>query len=150
MAKDQADVTLCIERRFAVGRTRVFDALIVPDELRRWWGPRGFSARILELDPRTGGRYRIAMTPPDGEMFHLTGRFLDVAPPGRLEYTFRWEEPDPDDRETVVTVSLDQQDATTLLTVTQGAFATEVRRDLHWNGWSDSLDRLGEVLAAAG
>jgi uncharacterized protein YndB with AHSA1/START domain len=89
------------------------------------------------------------MTPPEGETFHLTGEFLDVSPPGRLEYTFRWEEPDPDDRETVVALRLDQRDATTLLTMTQGPFATEARRELHRHGWSDSLDRLGEVLPAA-
>jgi hypothetical protein len=48
-----------------------------------------------------------------------------------------------------VAVSLDERDATTLLTVTQGSFATEARRELHRHGWSDSLDRLGEVLSTA-
>jgi len=90
------------------------------------------------------------MTPPDGEVFHVTGAFLAVAAPERLEYTFRWEEPDPDDRETTVAVSLRSRDATTLLTVTQGSFATEARRELHRQGWSESLDRLDEALSAVG
>ena len=143
-------LTVCIERLFAVSRTRIFDALTSPEELRRWWGPRGFSAPSVEVDLHIGGRYRIAMRPPEGDIFHVTGAFLDVAPPGRLAYTFRWEEPDPDDRETVVTVSLDQRGATTLLTVTQGSFATGARRELHQQGWRESLHRLGEVLSAAG
>jgi uncharacterized protein YndB with AHSA1/START domain len=150
MATDPPGLMLRVERSVDAGRDRVFRALIAPEDLRLWWGPRGFSAQILELDPRMGGRYRIAMTPPDEETFHVTGAFLDIAPPDRLEYTFRWEEPDPDDRETVVAVSLDQRDATTLLTVAQGFFATEARCELHRRGWSDSLDRLGEVLSTAG
>ena len=61
--------------------------------------------------PRRGSRcasrgsYRIAMQPPDGDLFYLTGEFREVDPPARLAYTFRWEDPDPDDRETVVTLS---------------------------------------------
>lgn len=143
-------LTLGIERRLAVPRARVFGAITEPEELRRWWGPRGFGARIIELDARTGGRYRIAMSPPEGEVFHLAGTFLDVAPPGRLVFTFRWEEPDPDDRETIVTIGLDRRGGTTALRVTQGPFATEARRELHRDGWSQSLDRLGEVLSAPG
>jgi uncharacterized protein YndB with AHSA1/START domain len=49
----------------------------------------------------------LAMKPPDGQAFHLAGEFLEIDPPGRLVYTFRWEEPDPDDRETVVALALD-------------------------------------------
>jgi uncharacterized protein YndB with AHSA1/START domain len=46
------------------------------------------------------------MQPPDGELFHLAAEFLEVDPPSRLVYTFRWEEPDPDDQETAVKLSV--------------------------------------------
>lgn len=143
-------LTMSAERLFGAPRARVFDALTTPERLRQWWGPQGFTAPSVEVDLRVGGRYRIAMRPPEGDVFHVTGAFLDVAPPGRLAYTFRWEEPHPDDRETVVTISLDRRAATTLLSVRQGPFATEARRDLHQEGWRESLERLGELLSAAG
>jgi len=149
MAAGAPGLTLRIERRLPVPPARVFGALVEPGQLERWWGPGGFRASVLQMDPRPGGRYRIAMRPPEGDTFHVTGAFLDVARPTALAYTFRWEEPDPDDRETVVAVSLGEDHAGTLLTVTQGAFATEARRQLHRRGWSESLDRLGEVLSAA-
>jgi uncharacterized protein YndB with AHSA1/START domain len=150
MAPTPPGLTLRIERRLPVPRERVFAALTEQEQLRRWWGPRGFSVPGLEFDLHTGGRYRIAMEPPEGEVFHVAGAFLELAPPSRLAYTFRWEEPDPDDRETVVDISLDQRDEATLLTVTQGSFATRARLELHRQGWSESLDRLSEVLAATG
>ena len=64
------------------------------------------------------------MQPPEGELFYLTGEFREVDPPNRLAYTFRWEDPDPDDRDTVVTISLRDAGArSTELTLDQGPFA---------------------------
>jgi uncharacterized protein YndB with AHSA1/START domain len=89
------------------------------------------------------------MRPPEGAPFFLTGELLEIERPTRLVYSFVYEEPDPDDRETVVTVSLAAvAEATTRCTVDQGDFATEARRALHDRGWTDSLDRLEQVLAA--
>ncbi len=125
----------------------MFAAHVDPDELAAWWGPRGFTAPQVELDARVGGRYRIAMRPPGGDPFHVSGEFREVAPPTRLVYTFRWEEPTPDDRETLVALSLAERDGATALVVEQGVFATQERRSLHVNGWTETLDRLEELLA---
>jgi uncharacterized protein YndB with AHSA1/START domain len=131
-------------------RERVFAALTRPEDLARWWGPRGFTTPEIELDLRVGGRYRFTMQPPDGERFHLSGEFLEVDPPERLTYTFRWDEPAPGDRETVVTLSLGAAGGGTELALWQGEFATEQRLALHQGGWTDSLDKLSAMLDAGG
>jgi uncharacterized protein YndB with AHSA1/START domain len=113
--------------------------------LAKWWGPKGFSAPSVELDVRVGGTYRIEMQPPSGAPFFLSGEFRVVEPATQLVYSFRYEEPDPDDRETVVVFSLEDRGEATLLTVDQGSFATEDRRALHEHGWSESLVRLQEL-----
>lgn len=128
-------------------RAAVFGACTTPDEVARWWGPRGFTAPSVDLDPRPGGRYRIAMRPPEGEIFHVSGEFREVTPPSRLAYTFRYEEPDPDDRENLVTVSLRERGRATEVDVIQGPFVTEERRALHETGWTESLERLEELFA---
>jgi uncharacterized protein YndB with AHSA1/START domain len=89
------------------------------------------------------------MRPPDGAPFHLSGEFLAIDPPRRLVYTFAWEEPDPDDRTTVVTLSLRGIGDATKVSLTQSEFATEARLALHRNGWTDSLDKL-RVLVESG
>jgi hypothetical protein len=48
-----------------------------------------------------------------------------------LAYTFRYVPPDPDDRDTVVVLSLGDLGDATAVTVEQGTFATEGRRALH-------------------
>jgi uncharacterized protein YndB with AHSA1/START domain/ketosteroid isomerase-like protein len=125
----------------------VFKALTEPDALAKWWGPSGFTAPSVEVDLQ-GGSYRIAMQPPDGDLFYLSGEFLEVDPPAHLAYTFRWEDPDPDDRETVVALSLRDLGESTELVLTQRTFATEARHALHEQGWTDCLDRLHELMAS--
>jgi uncharacterized protein YndB with AHSA1/START domain len=88
------------------------------------------------------------MQPPDGDLFHLSGKFREVDPPSRLVYTFRWDPPDPDDRETVVTLTLREQGERTEVLLTHAGFATEERRALHERGWSESFARLEQLLAS--
>ena len=140
------DLPLRLQRVLAASRQEVFRMHVEPEQLARWWGPKGFTAPSIDLDVRVGGGYRIEMQPPDGDRFFLAGEFREVEPPDRLVYTFRWEDPDPDDRETLVTFSLHELDDATEVTVEQGLFATAARRALHEQGWTESLDRLEAVL----
>jgi uncharacterized protein YndB with AHSA1/START domain len=144
------ELALHMKRVLPAPRERVFRACTEPEELAEWWGPKGFTARSIELDLRVGGNYRIAMQPPDGDFFYLFGEFREVDPPAQLAYTFLYEDPDPDDQETVVTLSFGDLGESTELVFTQRAFATEGRRALHEQGWTDSLDRLQELLSQAG
>jgi uncharacterized protein YndB with AHSA1/START domain len=98
-----AELTLHLERWLQAPRPLVFDACTQPALLAEWWGPKDFTAPSLELD-------------------------LEIEPPSRLAYTFRWEEPDPDDQETVVTISLRKAAGdSTELVLDQGLFATQAR-----------------------
>jgi uncharacterized protein YndB with AHSA1/START domain len=139
---------LKLDRVLKVPRGRVFQALTEPAELARWWGPQGFTTPEIDLDLRVGGRYRFTMRPPDGEPFHLRGEFRAIDPPSRLVYSFCWEEPDPDDRTTVVALSLVEVGEATELSLRQGGFATEPRLALHRGGWTDSFDKLRQLVVS--
>ena len=141
------ELVLHLERVLPAPRELVFRMHAEPDLLARWWGPKGFTAPSVELDVCVGGRYRIAMQPPEGDRFFLVGEFREVDPATRLVYTFRWEPPDPDDRETVVVFSVRDRGDSTALTVDQQPFATDARRALHEQGWNESLDRLEELIS---
>lgn len=121
-------------------------AMTDPGELGKWWGPKGFTVPELEFEPREGESLRIAMQPPEGEVFHLEGEVREVDPPSLLSFTFRWDPPDPDDRETLVTLTVGDRGVRTEVELTQGEFATEERRALHEAGWSESFEKLEELL----
>jgi uncharacterized protein YndB with AHSA1/START domain len=146
MTAHPTELTLHVERVVPASPGLIFKLHSEPDELARWWGPRGFCVPNIVVDLRVGGQYRIAMQPPDGDPFFLTGEFRRVEPPARLSYTFRYEEPDPDDRETIVDFSLREIGNSTEVGVDQGPFLTEARRGLHTQGWTETLDRLYELV----
>jgi uncharacterized protein YndB with AHSA1/START domain len=149
MASEPGELMLEIERVLPAAPSVVFEAFSAPEELAQWWGPKGFTAPSLRFDPRVGESFRIEMQPPEGDVFYLTGRFREVEPPIRLAFTFVWEDPDPDDVETLVELSFRESGESTEIALTQGPFKTAPRRELHRNGWADSLDKLERLISRA-
>lgn len=149
MTAASSELTLEIQRVFPAVPSVVFGAFSAPDELAQWWGPEGFTTPSLEFNPRVGDSYRIEMQPPQGDAFYLTGELREVDPPARLVYTFVWEDPDPDDVETLVDLSFRDLGESTEVVMTQGSFKTEGRRELHRDGWTESFDKLEEFISQA-
>jgi len=89
-----------------------------------------------------------APEPPDGDAFELTGTFREVDVPSRLAFTFEWEPADPDDEETVAQLALEMIDDSTRVHLRQGPFKTEARCALHRDGWTESFDKLAELVTA--
>jgi uncharacterized protein YndB with AHSA1/START domain len=144
--EQQTGTRLHLEMALAVPPEHVFAAFVDAEQLRRWWGPAGFTVSGIQFEAVEGTDYRITMQPPDGDEFHIRGTFRAVQPPHRLSFTFIYEEPDPDDQETVVTLTLDPADSGTRLTLDQGPFRTPARLELHREGWTQTVDRLDRSL----
>jgi uncharacterized protein YndB with AHSA1/START domain len=140
-------LSLELTRLFPAPRARVFEFFAGAALLAKWWGPRGFSLPSIDFVPRVGRAYRIEMQPPDGDAFELTGTFREVDIPSRLAFTFEWEPADPDDEETVAQLAFEVTDDSTRVQLRQGPFKTEARRALHRDGWTESLDKLTELVA---
>jgi uncharacterized protein YndB with AHSA1/START domain len=149
MTTHSGELTLEVKRVLPAAPSAVFGAFSDPEKLARWWGPEGFTVGSLEFDPRAGSSYRIEMQPPEGDPFYLTGEFREVDPPARLVFTFVYEDPDPDDVETLVELSFRDLGDSTEVVFTQGAFKTEARTQLHRAGWTDSFDRLQQFISQA-
>jgi uncharacterized protein YndB with AHSA1/START domain len=147
MGAEESQSALRLEKILAVPPERAYAAFVDSEQLRHWWGPVGFTVSDLRFSAAEASDYRIAMQPPEGEVFHLRGVFRAVEPPRRLSFTFVYEEPDADDQETLVTVTFQRAPDGTRVVLDQGPFRTEARRDLHRDGWTDTLDRLEQFLA---
>jgi len=139
-------MSLHLEKVLLVLPERVFVVFLDADQFRMWWGPAGFIVAELEFDVVEGRDYRIAMQPPEGDVFHIRGSFLAIDAPRRLAYTFVYEEAHPDDQETVVTLTFEPTGPGTRLVLDHGPFTTTPRWELHRVGWTETLERLEQSL----
>jgi uncharacterized protein YndB with AHSA1/START domain len=147
VAAGSGGLSLQMRRVLPAAPQLVFAAFTDSNQLAKWWGPQGFTMPSAYFDPHVGEAYRLEMRPPEGDSFYLTGEFREVDAPARLAFTFVYEDPDPDDVETVVELSFRSLDAMTEVAFSQGQFKTEARRQLHQSGWADSFDRLERLLS---
>jgi uncharacterized protein YndB with AHSA1/START domain len=80
-----------IERVFEAPRDRVFAAMTDPELIPEWWGPRGTTAEVDQMDVRAGGSWRFVVHNSDGSETAFRGAYREVSPPERLVLTFEWE-----------------------------------------------------------
>lgn len=93
MRQDQeAGREILITRVFDAPRDVVWRAWTEPRQVEQWWGPRGFSTKVDELDLQPGGRTRYVMTGPDGKEYPGSGTFIEIVPMERFVTTDEFEE----------------------------------------------------------
>src|SRR3954463_4534369 len=78
--------TLVIQRKLKAPRALVWKMFSDPYHLAQWWGPKGYSNRVEELDFRTGGSARHGMIAPDGKELPTDNIILEVKEPERIVY----------------------------------------------------------------
>jgi uncharacterized protein YndB with AHSA1/START domain len=67
-------------------RDLVFAMWTDAKHVARWWGPKGYSNPVCEVDARTGGAMKIVMRAPDGAEHPMTAIFHEVVAPERLVF----------------------------------------------------------------
>ena len=149
-ANPRTEVTLT--RIFNAPRELVWKAWTDPAMLARWWGPHGFTNPLCEADVRPGGKILIHMRAPDGTVFPMTGTFDEVAEPECL--VFRAVPVDDQGTallESLTTVTLHDLGGKTKVIVHASAVPLQPVADGMLKGmepgWSQSLERLAEVVA---
>jgi len=149
LVTEPADRVLVITRIFDAPRSLVFKAWTEPEHMVNWFGPRGFTSKVLKNDLRPGGAYRIHMRGPDGDDHWSQGVFREIVPPERLVMVGSWADADgnPTRPETTLTLLFEDVGGKTRLTLHNAVFESVTARDLHEGGWSTSLDCLAVYLA---
>src|SRR3989442_3742388 len=79
-----ADRELVIVRVFDAPRQRVWKAWTEPERLKRWWGPRTFTAPVAKIDLRVGGAFLYCMRQADGKDIWGTGVYREIVPLKRI------------------------------------------------------------------
>jgi uncharacterized protein YndB with AHSA1/START domain len=141
-----AGLVLRIERTFDAPVEEVFAAWTSEEVMRRWWYVGDIPEDVSEeVDVRVGGKLRLVVRSSDGDVRGGRGEYVEVDPPRRLAYTWRWDH-EPRERQLVEVEFSDQGEATKVI-LTNSGFKTEERRDAHAEGWPKCFDLLERALA---
>lgn len=86
--------TLVVERTFEASKHAVWSAYTEADKLSKWWGPKGWTTEVKELDLRVGGHWFYIMTCRDetqtewyGKNSSGKGVYDALQPEDSLSYT---------------------------------------------------------------
>jgi uncharacterized protein YndB with AHSA1/START domain len=140
---------LVVTRIVDAPREVVFRAWTDPEQLKHWWGPKGFTNPVCEIDPRPGGAIRIDMRAPDGVVYPMTGVYVEVVEPERLVFTSMALDKDGHAMfENLNTVIFAEHGGRTKLTVHVKVAKSTAQAAPHLagmeEGWKMTLDRLAD------
>ena len=156
-ASQSTERDIVITRVFDAPRELVWQAWTDPEHVAQWFGPKGFTTRVAELDLRPGGRSRYIMIGPDGAEYPSVGVFREVVPFERIvttdEFGEDFQPPEGMDLPSgmVVTCIFESLGDQTRLTLRIMHPTAEDRRKHEAMGvvagWQSSLDCLDDHLA---
>ncbi|WP_433250605.1 SRPBCC family protein [Streptosporangium sp. CA-135522] len=141
-----------ITRTFDAPRELVYEAWTEPERFSHWFGPRIFAtpADRIVLDARPGGIWRATMVGEEGFEMTLDGVYREVAAPGRLVFTMGDPDNPGDGPASVVTLTLEEGDGTTVMRFHQyGVNTDQEHAEQAGAGWSEFFDRMAEHLAGS-
>jgi uncharacterized protein YndB with AHSA1/START domain/DNA-binding transcriptional ArsR family regulator len=83
----ESDREIVISRIVDAPRELVWRAMTDPKHVVNWWGPRGFTTTIQEMDVRLGGTWKHVMHGPDGIDYPNRSTFTEVVMPERIVFS---------------------------------------------------------------
>jgi uncharacterized protein YndB with AHSA1/START domain len=145
-----SDREIAMTRVFDAPRRLVFEACSRPEHVARWWGPRGSTLTVCEMDFRPGGAWRFVLRGEDGRDHPFKGVYREVVPPERVVATFIYDVDFIRDSPALETVTFEEHDGRTTLRINVLHQSKEAR-DGHLHsgmesGANQSYDRLAEFL----
>ena len=149
-----------IERTFEAPIDLIWQMWTQPEHFKQWYGPRGFTVPVAEMDMRVGGKRLICMASPDGSMkMWTTGEFTEIASSERLVYTESPADengnvvlpsamgmPDGYPATTEVTVLLEDLGGWTKMVMTHAGVPADSGAG---GGWEQAFDKLADHVATA-
>ncbi len=136
--------SLCMVRRFDVSPEVVFDAFTVPESMRAWWT----EDTVFEIDLRIGGRWTISR-PEEGVIYTMTGEYLEVDRPHRLQHTISMPQFSPNSDLVTIDIAADGAGGSTLTFIQSGPDIAAELRDLpegsvseSEKGWQQGFDLI--------
>lgn len=151
-----SDREIVITREFDAARELLWDVWTEPKHVENWFGPAGFTTKVIESDLKPGGVSQYIMVGPDGKEYPGKGVYKEIVRPERIVSTDEFG----DDFDAggidlpegmILTALFDDLGEKTRLTL-RTSHPTPEDRKKHEDmgvvdGWNSSFDKLDKYLS---
>lgn len=125
---------------------RVYRAFLDPDAMAKFLPPHGFTGRVLEMDARVGGIYRMQFTNfGNGQTHAFGGKYLELVPNEKIVNTDIFDDPNLPGQ-MVTTISLKAVACGTELTAVQEGIPEAIPVEMCYLGWQETLVLLAQLV----
>lgn len=158
---------LLLTRTFNARRELIFKVWTEPEHFEKWWGPKGYSLEITEMDVRPDGMFFGCQKSPDGNNV-MWGKFVyqEVTKPEKLVFIQSFSDElgntirapfNPDwPLEIINILTLEEKEGNTTLTLEGGPYkASDIEQGAYngmapmvKQGMEGTLDQLADYLAS--
>ena len=148
MSSNTSTGTVTLHRVFRAPPDRVYRAFIDPDAMAKWLPPHGFTGRVLSMNARVGGSYRMQFTNfSNGQSHAFGGTYLELVPGERIVHTDRFDDPNlPGEMRTTITFK--PVLVGTEVTAVQEGIPAVIPTEMCYLGWQESLQLLALLIEA--
>lgn len=139
---------IVMTRVFDAPRDLVFKAMMDPNAIPKWWGPRDHSTKVDQMEVRPGGAWRFINADAAGNEYGFSGFYHLIDAPKQIVETYEFE--GMPGHVGLVSTTLEEVDGKTRL-VEQSLFPSVEDRDAvvksgMERGATETMDRLAELL----
>ncbi len=152
---------MVITRVFDAPRELVWKAWTDPKYVMQWWGPKGFTAPVCQMDFRVGGKSLLCMKAPDGKELWSAVEYHEIILHEKIVSSMYFSDPDGNKVEPAqygieheaiadaydVTLFEDLGDGRTKLTFTGNEAMESAKDSGQLEGWNQILDKVATVVA---
>ena len=140
--------TVTLHRVFRAPPDRLYRAFLDPDTMAKWLPPHGFTGRVLSMDARVGGSYRMQFTNfSNGQSHAFGGEYLELVPGERIVHTDSFDDPNlPGEMRTTITFR--PVLVGTEVTAVQEGIPAVIPTEMCYLGWQESLQLLALLIEA--
>jgi uncharacterized protein YndB with AHSA1/START domain len=152
MTSPAAGREIVITRMLDAPRELAWQAMTDPAHVVQWWGPRGFTTTIEQMDVRPGGVWTHVMHGPDGTDYPNHSVFTEVVYPERIVFAHGDGKAEPDILATWTFEAIGDQTRVTISMVFPSTAARDfvVKEHGAIEGGKQTLERLSEYLPSMG
>lgn len=153
-----ASKEIVITRTFDTPNEKVWQAWTQPSQIEQWWGPRGFTTRVDEMNFKPGGNFKYTMLDAEDNEYPSVGIFQEISKPERIVATDEFGDSDNNEQAApeglptgmVTTTAFEEKNGATTITISimhQSVEDCKKHEDMGVvTGFNEQLDKLEEYL----